>query len=168
MRRHTPHSLRRDREGFSLVELMMVALILAITSAGVLNMVVESFKMNGIARENLSLREGIDGVIDELRARSWTAISALANNNGTEQFVIPGLIAQNQRADTADPADDPFYHQGVLNNGSIGRFTVEWDDLQIDENVGAETVARVRVQVWWRGVIGNRYKEEFVMLVEEG
>ena len=157
----------RKSNGFTLVEVMVVAFILSLTAAGVLSLVAESFKLNNIAKENLAVREALDSQMELIRSDTF---ENLLNYDGVE-FDVAGLRFQD-KADTDTAADDPNYHQnsdnGALTAPNNGRIRVVPDDTAPQIDPANPSVYKVTLEVYWRGVIGNRFKIQQILIANDG
>lgn len=148
-----------QRSGFSLVEIMVVSAIFAITAVGVLGILSESYRMNIMARETTIATEAIRNKIEEIRTQGH---SGALNFNNTK-YAVSGLGWQH-KADTEAPANDPNYWQnnGVdLQTGEVMVISVVADQLQPEVYV-------ITVTLFWRGVIGNRTLTSTTRIADDG
>ena len=124
----SPH--RVNRRGFTFVEVLVASAILAVISVGIAGALVQAPRVSRAAREEMSARATMRGMVSEQSAAPYSGMAAAFTGTG---FDVPGLDAMDGDAD-----------------GLPGSVLVE----EVIE--GGAQYYRVTISVDWRGVNGDR------------
>jgi len=124
----SPH--RANHRGFTFVEVLVASAILAVISVGIAGALVQAPRISRAAREEMSARSMMCGMVSELSAAPYSGMAAAFTGTG---FEVPGLKA------IAGDAD-----------GLPGSVLVE----EVVE--GGARFYRVTISVDWHGVSGDR------------
>ena len=121
--------IRRD-PGFTLVELLVAAMLLAIVAVGVAAAMVQTPRLTRSAREDVAIRTAMRSVVAEISAAPFSEVPATYDDYA---FEVPGIEATR-----ADPDGIP----------GLVKIRVEGE--------AAATFYIVTISVTWQGVHGAR------------
>src|SRR3954465_4129985 len=114
--------LRRRDQGFSLVELMIALMIIAISLFAILSMVVHTMSIRQATRESEMAKEWVTQRIEEVRSRTFTTLS------GTLQ---PGTSAAFRSA-TAPTTGAGFYSAAYAGAATPSELPNATGSLKVD------------------------------------
>jgi prepilin-type N-terminal cleavage/methylation domain-containing protein len=126
--KNSPH--RVNRRGFTFVEVLVASAILAVICVGIAGALVQAPRVSRAAREEMSVRATMRGMVSEVSAAPYSGMSATFTGTG---FDVPGVEAMDGDAD-----------------GLPGSVLVE------EVNDGGAQYYRVTLSVNWHGVNGDR------------
>ncbi|MBI4616580.1 MAG: prepilin-type N-terminal cleavage/methylation domain-containing protein [Planctomycetes bacterium] len=115
------------KSGFSMIELIMASIVLAIALMGTLSAIFAIHRMDQAARENELATQGATEMMEEVFSSNLSSVFSTYNNY---PFDVKGLSEQE-----ADP------------DNRVGLVTVD--------NTNPSLIS-VSIEVAWRGVSGNR------------
>jgi prepilin-type N-terminal cleavage/methylation domain-containing protein len=121
---------RGNRRGFTFVEVLVASAILAVSAVGIAGALVQAPKVSRAAREEMSARASMRGMVSEVSAAPYSGMATAFAGTG---FDVLGLEAPDGDAD-----------------GLPGSVLVE----EVLE--GGAQYYRVTLSVDWHGVNGNR------------
>ena len=125
---------RRGNSGFSLVELMVAILIIAISLFAILSMVVHTMSIRQSTREAEMAKEWVTGKIEEVRSRTFTTLQTTYPSTGANAVAFGGATAPTPITNCYTAAYAGSATPSELNNAT-GKLTVNYSTTNLVEIV---------------------------------
>lgn len=179
--------LRRSREGYTLVEVMVAAMVVGIAVLGAISAILSSVGLTRVNRDTAVARQAAQRRLEELQAVPFAEIFAAFNDDPADDagLSVPapgsGFVVEGLRAVDGDPDGlcgrvsfpvDPAGPAGWLREDLVDLGLGTPMDLNLDggqdavNHAGDYQLLPVRVEVRWWSLSGERTTELVTVLVD--